>query len=287
MSGAKWHSLRVPLGTLRARPAYSGHANAPRRASRRRPAAGARHRACRRQAVRSGRSAASATRSAASRSSSRGVVKALCELLLRRARHRPKSARRGLGMPYLMLIFRQRLRHRRRATPESRPLPGAAASTWAGSETTTGTGIPANAAARTPVRAGRRLAAAARERVDARAAQALVDRRRPSGTRCECHLAALAGSRGVSTTVEPCGAPTSSRSRSPLRPRCSAFRRGRGRSRVGSRAGVLAGIAVRARSAHYIVVWAVAPLLFWATYPDPSASIAAVALAGVRDLSGC
>ena len=32
---------------------------------------------------------------------------------------------------------------------------------------------------------------------------------------------------------------------------------------------ILAGIAVRARSAHYIVVWAVAPLLFWATYPDP------------------
>jgi hypothetical protein len=42
---------------------------------------------------------------------------------------------------------------------------------------------------------------------------------------------------------------------------------------------VLAGVAVRARSAHYIVVWAVAPLLFWATYPDPSASLAAVALA--------
>jgi hypothetical protein len=43
---------------------------------------------------------------------------------------------------------------------------------------------------------------------------------------------------------------------------------------------ILAGIAVRARSAHYIVVWAVAPLLFWATYPDPSASLAALALAG-------
>ena len=42
---------------------------------------------------------------------------------------------------------------------------------------------------------------------------------------------------------------------------------------------ILAGIAVRARSAHYIAVWAVLPLLFWATYPDPSASIAAVALA--------
>ena len=48
----------------------------------------------------------------------------------------------------------------------------------------------------------------------------------------------------------------------------------------GIAAGVLAGIAVRARSAHYIVVWAVAPLLFWATYPDPSASLAAVAVAG-------
>ena len=43
---------------------------------------------------------------------------------------------------------------------------------------------------------------------------------------------------------------------------------------------VLAGIAVRARSAHYIVVWAVAPLQFWATYPDPSASFAAVAIGG-------
>jgi hypothetical protein len=43
---------------------------------------------------------------------------------------------------------------------------------------------------------------------------------------------------------------------------------------------VLAGLALRARSAHYIVVWAVAPLLFWATFPDPSASVAAGALAG-------
>ena len=42
---------------------------------------------------------------------------------------------------------------------------------------------------------------------------------------------------------------------------------------------ILAGLALRARTVHYIVVWAVAPLLFWATYPDPSASIAAVALA--------
>jgi hypothetical protein len=42
---------------------------------------------------------------------------------------------------------------------------------------------------------------------------------------------------------------------------------------------ILAGIAVRARSALFIVVWAVAPLLFWATYPDPSASLAAIAIA--------
>jgi hypothetical protein len=42
---------------------------------------------------------------------------------------------------------------------------------------------------------------------------------------------------------------------------------------------VLAALALRARTAHFIVVWAVAPLLFWATYPDPSASLAAVALA--------
>ena len=88
----------------------------------------------------------------------------------------------------------------------------------------------------------------------------------------------------VSTTVEPCGAPTSSRSRSPLPPRRSASRRARGRSAGGIAAFVLAGLALRARSAHYIVVWAVAPLLFWATYPDPSASLAAVALGGLRDL---
>ena len=42
---------------------------------------------------------------------------------------------------------------------------------------------------------------------------------------------------------------------------------------------ILAGLALRARSAQYIVVWAVAPLLLWATYPDPSATLAAVALA--------
>jgi hypothetical protein len=42
---------------------------------------------------------------------------------------------------------------------------------------------------------------------------------------------------------------------------------------------VLAGLALRARSAEYIAVWAVAPLLVWATYPDSSAVLAAVALA--------
>jgi hypothetical protein len=42
---------------------------------------------------------------------------------------------------------------------------------------------------------------------------------------------------------------------------------------------VLAGLALRARSALYIAVWAVAPLFVWATYPDPSAIIAALALA--------
>jgi hypothetical protein len=42
---------------------------------------------------------------------------------------------------------------------------------------------------------------------------------------------------------------------------------------------VLAGLALRARSALYIAVWAVAPLFVWASYPDPSAIIAAVALA--------
>jgi hypothetical protein len=42
---------------------------------------------------------------------------------------------------------------------------------------------------------------------------------------------------------------------------------------------VLAGLALRARSALYIAVWAVAPLLVWATYPAPSAMLAALALA--------
>ena len=42
---------------------------------------------------------------------------------------------------------------------------------------------------------------------------------------------------------------------------------------------VLAGLGARARTAQFIVVWAVAPLLFWATFPDPSASLAAGALA--------
>jgi hypothetical protein len=42
---------------------------------------------------------------------------------------------------------------------------------------------------------------------------------------------------------------------------------------------VLAGVALRARSAEYIAVWAVAPLFVWATYPDPSAMVAGGALA--------
>jgi hypothetical protein len=42
---------------------------------------------------------------------------------------------------------------------------------------------------------------------------------------------------------------------------------------------VLIGRALRARTAHYIVIWAVTPLLVWATFPDPSAVAAAVALA--------
>ena len=52
--------------------------------------------------------------------------------------------------------------------------------------------------------------------------------------------------------------------------------------RAGLGALVLAGLALRARSAQYIPVCAVAPFLFWATYPDPSALLAAVALAGMR-----
>jgi len=42
---------------------------------------------------------------------------------------------------------------------------------------------------------------------------------------------------------------------------------------------VLAGLALRARSALYIAIWAVAPLFVWATYPDPSAILAAISLA--------
>jgi hypothetical protein len=42
---------------------------------------------------------------------------------------------------------------------------------------------------------------------------------------------------------------------------------------------VLCGLALRARSALYIAVWAVAPLFVWATYPDRSAIVGAVALA--------
>lgn len=48
---------------------------------------------------------------------------------------------------------------------------------------------------------------------------------------------------------------------------------------VGLAALVLTGLSLRARSAQYIAVWAVAPLFIWATYPDPSAILAALALA--------
>ena len=44
---------------------------------------------------------------------------------------------------------------------------------------------------------------------------------------------------------------------------------------------VLAGLALRARSAQYVAIWAVAPLLVWATFPDPSMIVAA-ARAGRR-----
>jgi hypothetical protein len=49
---------------------------------------------------------------------------------------------------------------------------------------------------------------------------------------------------------------------------------------VGLAALVLVGLALRARSAQYVAVCAVAPFLLWATFPDPSAAVAAVALAG-------
>jgi hypothetical protein len=42
---------------------------------------------------------------------------------------------------------------------------------------------------------------------------------------------------------------------------------------------LLIGLALRARSAQYILVCAVAPFLFWATFPDPSGTAAAGALA--------
>jgi hypothetical protein len=54
---------------------------------------------------------------------------------------------------------------------------------------------------------------------------------------------------------------------------------GTGPLAAGLAALVLAGLALRARSAHYIVVWAVAPLLVWATWPDPSMLVASGALA--------
>jgi hypothetical protein len=42
---------------------------------------------------------------------------------------------------------------------------------------------------------------------------------------------------------------------------------------------VAAGLLLRARTAHYIVVSAVAPLLVWATWPDVAAAAGALALA--------
>ena len=90
---------------------------------------------------------------------------------------------------------------------------------------------------------------------------------RPSGTRCECHLARAT-------------------SRAPLDYR-RAMRRvdviavalavaaghlgvsaGTGPLAAGIAVLVLVGLPLRARTAQYIVVWAVAPLLVWATYPD-------------------
>jgi hypothetical protein len=41
---------------------------------------------------------------------------------------------------------------------------------------------------------------------------------------------------------------------------------------------VVAGLALRARSAQYIVVWAVAPMLAWATYGDLAALAGTLAL---------
>ena len=43
---------------------------------------------------------------------------------------------------------------------------------------------------------------------------------------------------------------------------------------------VLAGLPLRARSAEYVAVCAVAPFLVWATWPDASMLVAAAALAG-------
>ena len=66
--------------------------------------------------------------------------------------------------------------------------------------------------------------------------------------------------------------------------RARATPRAPGRWPAGSARSCWRALALRARSAQYIVVWAVAPLLFWATYPDPSASLAAIALGGLRAL---
>lgn len=42
----------------------------------------------------------------------------------------------------------------------------------------------------------------------------------------------------------------------------------------------LIGLALRARTAQYVLVCAIAPLLVWATFPDPSMLVASAALAG-------
>ena len=47
---------------------------------------------------------------------------------------------------------------------------------------------------------------------------------------------------------------------------------------------VVAGLALHARSAQYIVVWAVAPMLVWATYGDLAALAGTLALACRRAL---
>ena len=117
----------------------------------------------------------------------------------------------------------------------------------------------------------------------------------------QCHLARSthrAWPRSVDGRREPCGdrrriiavAPSPSRAlrRSAVvrRPALDVTRarRGGGPRRGRPRSSGLAGSSsrLRARSAQYIVVWAVAPLLIWATYLDSRRSLAALALAAAR-----